>query len=120
MNYSVGYGKPPVHTRFQPGQSGNPKERQKGRKNNATLLNEALDTTVQYTENGIPKKATKRKIGINKLATNFAKGDPAAIKVIMAHMAEQDARAAEQEQKRNALRQNDRDIIDDFISKVQR
>jgi Family of unknown function (DUF5681) len=28
--YSVGYGRPPAHTRFQPGRSGNPKGRPKG------------------------------------------------------------------------------------------
>lgn len=28
-NYQVGYGKPPEHTRFQPGHSGNPKGRSK-------------------------------------------------------------------------------------------
>jgi hypothetical protein len=28
--YSVGYGRPPTHTRFQPGRSGNPKGRPKG------------------------------------------------------------------------------------------
>ena len=31
--YEVGYGRPPIATRFKPGQSGNPKGRQKGRKN---------------------------------------------------------------------------------------
>jgi hypothetical protein len=28
--YDVGYGKPPLHTRFRKGQSGNPKGRSKG------------------------------------------------------------------------------------------
>ena len=31
--FSVGYGKPPAHTQFKPGQSGNPKGRRKGQRN---------------------------------------------------------------------------------------
>jgi hypothetical protein len=31
--YAVGYGRPPQHTQFQPGRSGNPKSRAKGSKN---------------------------------------------------------------------------------------
>ena len=30
--YAVGYGKPPVHTRFQKGESGNPRGKKKGEK----------------------------------------------------------------------------------------
>ena len=33
--YEVGYGKPPKHSRFRPGKSGNPKGRPKGSKNKA-------------------------------------------------------------------------------------
>lgn len=38
--YEVGYAKPPVSTRFKPGQSGNPKGRPKGSKNKKSRLNE--------------------------------------------------------------------------------
>ena len=38
-SYTVGHGKPPVATRFQPGQSGNPKGRPKGARNKAPALN---------------------------------------------------------------------------------
>ncbi|HEY8129410.1 MAG TPA: DUF5681 domain-containing protein [Hyphomicrobium sp.] len=36
--YDIGYGKPPVKTRFRKGQSGNPKGRGKGSRNFATIF----------------------------------------------------------------------------------
>ena len=42
-DYEVGYGKPPRHTRFVKGRSGNPRGKPPGAKNFTTLLNEALD-----------------------------------------------------------------------------
>src|SRR4029077_13712774 len=41
-DYAVGYGKPPVETRFHKGQSGNPGGRPRGAKTLAALLGEAL------------------------------------------------------------------------------
>ena len=31
-SYTVGYGKPPIHTRFSKGESGNPKGKKKGQR----------------------------------------------------------------------------------------
>ena len=39
-NYRIGYGKPPKESRFQPGQSGNPRGRPRGAKNKRPALNE--------------------------------------------------------------------------------
>ena len=50
--YEVGYGRPPRHSRFKPGQSGNPRGRPKGRKNLATILEETLYRPVPITESG--------------------------------------------------------------------
>ena len=46
-DYEVGYGRPPRHTRFAKGQSGNPRGRPCGAKNFTTLLEEALDVIVR-------------------------------------------------------------------------
>ena len=48
-DYGVGYGRPPRHTRFAKGQSGNPRGRPCGAKNFMTLLEEALDELVTVT-----------------------------------------------------------------------
>src|SRR5260370_31225451 len=59
-DYEVGYRKPPGHTRFKKGQSGNPKGRPAGAKNLSTLLSEALNEPVVVTENGGQRQITKR------------------------------------------------------------
>jgi hypothetical protein len=47
---SVGYGRPPVHTRFKPGQSGNPRGRRKGQRNVSTVLAETLNQRIRIRE----------------------------------------------------------------------
>ena len=50
--YEVGHGKPPKHTQFKPGESGNPKGRPKGTKNLATDLSEELAEMIVVNEGG--------------------------------------------------------------------
>lgn len=73
----VGYGRPPLNTRFQPGRSGNPNGRPKGSKNFNTLFSEELARPVALTENGkrrrMPKSRALIKQTINKALTNDSK-----------------------------------------------
>jgi hypothetical protein len=80
-DYQVGYGKPPRHSQFEKGQSGNPRGRPSGSKNLATLVSEALNETVIVAENGGRRKITKREAIIKQLVNQSAKADWRAIKI---------------------------------------
>jgi Family of unknown function (DUF5681) len=74
---AVGYARPPQHTRFKPGRSGNPKGRPKGSKNFSTLFSEELAQLVTLTENGkrrrMPKRQALAKQVINKALSSDSK-----------------------------------------------
>jgi hypothetical protein len=79
----VGYGRPPVHSRFQPGKSGNPKGRPKRTKNLKADLTEELAERVQVTENGRPLKISKQRLMLKALVTKAIKGDTKAASTII-------------------------------------
>jgi hypothetical protein len=79
----VGYGKPPRHTRFKKGQSGNPRGRPKGSKNLPTLLTEALNEPVVVAENGRRRKITMRQAIIKQLVKRSATADLRAMKILL-------------------------------------
>lgn len=83
-SYDVGYGKPPAHTRFKPGQSGNPKGRPKG--HNKTLpdvLSEVINETVVVNENGRRKTITKLETIVKQLVNKAAAGDARSTKLVI-------------------------------------
>ena len=82
-DYAVGYSKPPRHTRFEKGRSGNPKGRPSGAKNLSTLFIEALNESVIVAENGGRRKISKRQAIIEQLVNQSAKGDWRAAKLLL-------------------------------------
>jgi Family of unknown function (DUF5681) len=81
-DYEVGYGKPPRHTRFKKGQSGNPRGRPPGSKNLSTLLCEALNEPVVVTENGGRRKISMRRAIAKQVVNQAAKGNWRAVKIL--------------------------------------
>jgi hypothetical protein len=82
-DYEVGYGKPPRHTRFRKGQSGNPRGRPSGSKNLKTLLNEALNERVVVAEEGGRRNITKREAIVTQLVNRSATADLRALKILL-------------------------------------
>jgi Family of unknown function (DUF5681) len=82
-DHEVGYGKPPRHSQFVKGLSGNPRGRPPGAKNLKSLLNKALNELVVVTENGGSRKITKREAIVTQLVNRSAKADYKAIQILL-------------------------------------
>jgi hypothetical protein len=82
-DYKVGYGKPPRHTRFQKGRSGNPHSRARETKNLSTLLDHELNERIVVTENGRRRTISKWSAFIKQLVNRAAGGDLRAGKMLL-------------------------------------
>lgn len=85
-DYEVGYSKPPKHTRFKPGQSGNPHGRPKKSKNIDALLEKELDEMVTLHEGGKQIRITKREAIIKQFVNLAIKGNPKPLQMMLAHL----------------------------------
>ncbi|MCB9848492.1 MAG: hypothetical protein H6814_08775 [Phycisphaeraceae bacterium] len=88
-DYEVGYGKPPEHSRWKKGQSGNPKGRPKKIKDFEKLLDIELSRTLQITEGGRQVSLTKRELILKTLVNDALKGDLRAMKMILPFIVKQ-------------------------------
>ena len=79
----VGPGNPPLHTRFKPGQSGNPDGRPKGSKNFAALLDRELRRLVTVEVNGKPRRKPAQELIARRLTLDSMKGMHKAIELVM-------------------------------------
>lgn len=87
-DYDVGYGKPPVASRFQPGRSGNPRGRKRGTAHNAipalnderlkTLILEETYRTISINDQNGQLDIPMAQAVVRSLAVNAAKGNQRA------------------------------------------
>jgi|SRR6185437_4541086 len=82
-DYEVGYRKPPQHSRFKPGQSGNPKGRPKDVMNFVTALHRALNERVIVVEGNRRKSITKTEAMFKTMVNRAVKGDARAVREVI-------------------------------------
>jgi Family of unknown function (DUF5681) len=115
--YAVGYGRPPKHTRFKPGHSGNPKGRLKGTKNLKTDLVEELSERISVSEGGKPKKLSKQRALLKSLvAKAITKCDTRAANILlnlMVRLFDVSAEAREED----LISEDDLAILENFIAR---
>jgi len=80
--YEVGFGKPPKHTRFKKGQSGNPNGRPRKKPDLYLELTEVLHENVTVTVDGQPEKVTVQQALLLRLRDQALKGEIWAEKLL--------------------------------------
>jgi len=118
--YKVGPGRPPLHTRFKRGQSGNPGGR--SAKTLPALLAAALDETVYVTAKGRRRKLTKREAIITQMVDKSASADLRATKMLIDMMkdAEHKAGAAAPPPEPRPLAAADEEVVQQLVARLRR
>jgi hypothetical protein len=119
MDYEVGYGKPPRHTRFKKGEpSANPRGRPA--KNLMALLVEGLNKPVVVTEDGQRRTITVREAIVTQLINKSATADLRATKMLldMIKDAEKQTAAASPAEK-PWFTAADEEVVDQLIERLR-
>jgi len=77
--YEVGYGRPPTHSQFRPGQSGNPAGRRQGVRNLQTDVMRTLRTPIKVKEGGRSRTKSTQEGVLLVLREKALRGDPRAL-----------------------------------------
>jgi hypothetical protein len=114
---TVGYKRPPRHTRFRPGQSGNPSGRPKGTQNLATDLGEELAERIPIRERERRLHVSKQRAILKTLVSKALEGDTRAASIVL-RLVEQVIvpEAATAGSPGDDLSADDRAILDRFIA----
>jgi hypothetical protein len=117
-SYTVGYGCPPLHTRFQPGQSGNRRGRPKGARNLATELKAVLAETVVVREGERSRKVPKLRALVVALVNRGLKGDHRAAATLVTTLLRLDDVAVPAEESPAALAAEDARILERALGRA--
>ena len=115
-DYEIGFRKPPQHTRFPPGKSGNPNGRPKGSKNFKTDLAEELGEPVLLREGNREMRVTKQRALVKSIVARAIKGDQRAATLAFKMLSH--VMGSDDEGDRDLdLSADDEAIIADFLAK---
>jgi hypothetical protein len=120
QDYKVGPGRPPLHSRFRKGQSGNPGGRRK--QNMPALLADALDETVLVTIDGERRRITKREAVVHQLVDKSTTADLRATKMLfdMIKDAEHKAGVVAPPPEPRRLDAADKEVVQLFVERLRR
>ena len=86
--YDVGYGRPPAHSQFKPGQSGNPVGGKKGQPTVSEVLMREAARLVKIKRGDTVETITKHEVVIRRLFQSAMEGDIAASRLVLFGLAQ--------------------------------
>jgi hypothetical protein len=111
----VGYKRPPKHSQFKKGQTGNPKGRPKNARNFKTDLKEELSQLIVVRENGRERKISKMRALLKVIVNAAVLGDLRAAQTIVTFSTKY--LGGEETPVPTADTAEDQDIIDAFVDR---
>jgi hypothetical protein len=113
---TVGYRRPPAHSRFRPGQTGNPNGRPKGTANLRTDLRDELSEHIRVREGERDLKVSKQRAMLKALVAKALRGDSRAANVVLGLVSKLFEAAAPIEPVPN-LTADDQAILERFLAR---
>ena len=82
----VGFGRPPVQSRFRKGRSGNPAGRPPAEKTFARLIRRLLLEKIRITENGCPRMVVRLQVVFEQIVNRAALGNSRFLKLLLEYI----------------------------------
>lgn len=85
-SYDVGYGKPPIHSRFKPGQSGCKTGGIKKPKPLSDQLEQILAEKVTVSESGKSRRMTKQEVLVRQLVAHAIANERQSVRLVLDYL----------------------------------
>lgn len=85
-SYKVGYGKPPLHSRFAKGSSGFVGHRHAKRTSVSELIDQILEEKVEVSDSGQKKRMSKREVFLRQFLARAISGDRQTAKLLFDYL----------------------------------
>lgn len=86
-DYKVGYGRPPLETRWRKGESGNPRKKPRRQETIVEMLDRLLLSPVNITLNGETKRVPSLEAIISQLQVKEMSGSASASRILLKYRA---------------------------------
>jgi hypothetical protein len=111
----VGYGRPPRAHQFKPGQTGNPKGRPKGAKNESTILREIFERRIDSRSGGRVRKITILEGILLRITEDSLKGNTKSAAFLLNRYAVM----VSGELQRHDISDDDREVLEAFAQRIE-
>jgi hypothetical protein len=115
--FKAGFCRPPVHTRFKSGASGNPAGRPKGTRNLSNDVKRTLQTLVKLKDQGQSRRVSTQEAALMRLREKALKGDSRSLDRLLeyARMYNNDIEMPSSEK---SLAAEDQAILDAYAAEI--